>query len=180
MVGSSPRWRESETFPRKTSGLTCGTDPARVRPSLLVGLGAVQRPQCGRCTASNPACKFENARAGGVPQVSRTVILRGAADKVEQWCKLRGHTLLEKAAPCMPALGASQVSAQPPARHLFTLMHMPSLHVRRHRVLAGGCTEATRRARWAHCPRRAAASPRSARVAHPCHAARRGNGGSLV
>ena len=68
---------EFDVFRRFASDSTCGTDPARVRPSLLVGLGAVQRPQCGRCTASNPACKFENARAGGVPQVSRTVRLRG-------------------------------------------------------------------------------------------------------
>ena len=53
---------------------------------------------------------------------------------------------------------------------------MPSLH-RRHRVLAGGCTEATSRARWAHCPRWAAVSPHSARGAHSCHAARRGISG---
>ena len=55
-------------------------------------------------------------------------------------------------------------------------MHMPSLH-RRHRVLARGCTEATSRARWAHCPRWAAVSPHSARGAHSCHAARRGISG---
>ena len=52
--------------------------------------------------------------------------VRGAADKVEQWCKLRAQLLLSMAAPCAAALGASQVSAQPPVQHLFTLMHMLS------------------------------------------------------
>ena len=62
--------------------------------------------------------------------------LRGAADKVEQWCKLRAQLLLAMAAPCAAALRASQVSAQPPVQHLFTLMHMLSHH-RARRVLAG-------------------------------------------
>ena len=69
-------------------------------------------------------------------QVSRTVTVRGAADKVEQWCKLRAQLLLAMAAPCAAALRASQVSAQPPVQHLFTLMHMLSHH-RARRVLAG-------------------------------------------
>ena len=100
-----------------------------------------------------------------------------AANKVVQCCMLRARMLLSMAAPSVAALGASQVSAYPPASHPCTLMHMPSLH-RCHRVLAGGCTEATRRARWAHCPRRAAVSPHSARGAqNSCHAARRGISG---
>ena len=99
-----------------------------------------------------------------------------AANKVVQCCMLRARMLLSMAAPSVAALGASQVRAHPPASHPCTLMHMPSLH-RCHRVLAGGCTEATRRARWAHCPRRAAVSPHSARGAHSCHAARRGISG---
>ena len=62
--------------------------------------------------------------------------LRGAADKVVQGGKLRTQLLLAMAAPCAAALRASQVSAQPPVQHLFTLMHMLSHH-RARRVLAG-------------------------------------------
>ena len=112
---------------------------------------------------SDRACKLENAREWQGSQVSRTVSLRGgAANKVVQCCMLRARMLLSMAAPSVAALGASQVRAHPPASHPCTLMHMPSLH-HCHRVLAGGCTEATRRARWAHCPRRAAVTTQCAR-----------------
>ena len=91
--------------------------------------------------------------------------MRGAADKVEQWCKLRARLLLSMAAPCAAALGASQGSAQPPVQHLFTLMHMLSHH-RARRVL--GCSQAATMmarscSRAAHYALRAAASPHSTR-----------------
>ena len=95
---------------------------------------------------------------------------------MEQWCKLRAQLLLAMAAPCAAALRASQVSAQPPVQHLFTLMHMLSHH-RARRVLAGCYTMMARScSRAAHYALRAAASPHStrctpARTAHASPAA---------
>ena len=71
-LGSSPRRRIPDVFPRFVSGMSCDPSFSLVRPTLLFGPGTIQRPHCGRCMASIRAARVESARASEGSQVGVT------------------------------------------------------------------------------------------------------------
>ena len=131
-TGSSPRCERSDENPRFASDLSCDPSRAPVRPSLLVGPGVIQRPCHGRCITPARSAELEGVRAGEGSQDTADsgddAGSRQSGARCWQGAKLRGRRPLSMAAPCFVGQAPSQVSAEPLARHPFTLIHMLSRH----------------------------------------------------
>ena len=144
--------------------------------------------QCAECIASNRACRIENARAGGVPQVSRTVRLRGGC--------LQGGAVLHAARSAAALYGCAVCGGsrgiagerlaprQPPLHphaHALTSPSSPCARRRLHRgnqTRAIGAQPAAGRCEPAQCAWRPFSSRRAAwhqwalRPESPCGAPR--------